>query len=56
MLRVEKIEKNVLDGIRNKVVTVYQLVDNVWVYFGVFDVPARCGNKRLVEWICNNRL
>jgi len=55
-LRIDSIERVVLNGMRTKLVTLYELIGNCWVYYGKFDVPARCGNKRLIEWICNNRL
>ena len=54
MLKVDNIEKTVINGIRYKIVTVCAFIDDVWFCLGDYNVPARCGNKNLIEWITNN--
>ena len=51
MYRIDKIERVRLNNRNVKLVTVYKLIGNSWLYYGQYDIPATVSNKRALEYL-----
>lgn len=52
--KIDNVERVTIDGCFMKIVSVCAFINGVCFCLGDYKVPARCGDKKLIEYIGKN--